>query len=300
MGTPAFAAVSLERLADDGFEICGVFTQPDRQQGRGMRQKASEVKESALRLGLPVYQPDSLRTQEALALVQSLQPDVIAVVAYGKILPDAVLQAAPLGAVNLHGSLLPRYRGAAPIQWAVLNGDATTGVCTIFMNERMDAGDLIYSAETEIRDAETSGELYGRLSVLGAELLSRTLADVKAGTAPRTPQNEAEASYVTRLDKSLSPVDWNRSPREIRSWIYGLQPWPVATASLQGKEVKLFAAELTDRSTALPPGSVVAADDDGIVFACGGGACLRVTELQLPGKRRMSAADYLRGHPIRV
>ena len=218
MGTPDFAAVSLEQLFADGFEICAVFTQPDKQRGRGMQLSSCPVKEAALRHNIPVYQPDSLRSMEVLELVRQLQPDVIAVVAYGKILPDELISSARFGAVNLHGSLLPKYRGAAPIQWAVLNGDARTGVCTIFMNSRMDAGDLIYSTETDIKDAETSGELYDRLSVFGAELLSRTLRDVEAGTAPRVPQNEQDASYVTRLDKSLSPIDWTRSPQEIRSW----------------------------------------------------------------------------------
>ena len=298
MGTPDFASASLEKLYTGGFDICAVFTQPDKQRGRGMQISSSPVKEFALQKCIPVYQPDSLRREEAVRLVQNLNPDVIAVVAYGKIIPDEIIFASKYGAINLHGSLLPKYRGAAPIQWAVLNGDLITGVCTFYINSRMDAGDLIYSTETEIGETETSGELFERLKTIGADLLSRTLKDVECGTAPRTPQNEAEATYVTRLDKSLCPVDWNRTPREVLKWIYGLQPWPVATTMLQGKEIRIFQAAYTDRTTDLSPGSVVAADEQGIVIACRDGACLTVTELQQPGKRRMSAAEFLRGHPL--
>jgi len=300
MGTPDFAAESLQRLHADGFELCGVFTQPDKTRGRGMQVSFSPVKELALSIGIPVYQPETLRNEEATELVCSLRPDIIAVVAYGKIIPDSILDAAPLGAVNLHGSLLPKYRGAAPIQWAVLNGDRETGVCTIHLNSRMDAGDLIYSQATEIGETETSGELFDRLKTLGAELLSRTLRDLEAGTAPRLPQDETQATYVGRLDKSLSPIDWNRSPREILKWIYGLQPWPTATTVLEGKEVKVYGAAYSENRTDRSPGSVVSAGEQGIEFACADGTCLYVTELQLPGKKRMSAADFLRGHPIRV
>ena len=298
MGTPDFAAASLQRLNEDGFEICAVFTQPDRQRGRGMQVSYSPVKEYALSCGFPVYQPDSLRNDSVLDLVRDLNPDVIAVVAYGKMIPDEIILSAKHGAVNLHGSLLPKYRGAAPIQWAVLNGDRKTGVCTIFMNSKMDAGDVIYSTETEIGETETSGELFERLKAMGAELLSNTLKDIGNGVAPRTPQDETEASYVTRLDKSFCPINWDRTPREVLKWIYGLQPWPVATTVLQGQEVRIFGASYTDCTTNLPPGNVVSADEQGIVFACRDGACLSVTELQLPGKRRMSSGDFLRGHPL--
>lgn len=298
MGTPEFASSSLEKLDNDGFDICAVFTQPDKQQGRGMKFSFSPVKEYAVSHNIPVYQPESLRSDDVSHLVNSLQPDVIAVVAYGKIIPDEIIHSAKYGAVNLHGSLLPKYRGAAPIQWAVLNGDHITGVCTIFLNSRMDAGDIINYSETEIGEYETSGELYDRLKGIGAELLSKTLSDIDNGTASRVPQNEEEASYVSRLDKSLSPIDWNRTPREVLKWIYGLQPWPVATTQLQGKEIKIFRAEYTDTRTELAPGSIVRADKNGIIFACKDGECLAVTELQLAGKRRMSVSDFLLGHPI--
>ena len=300
MGTPDFAAASLERLIDDGFEICAVFTQPDKSRGRGMAVSFSPVKTLALEHGLPVFQPDTLRTDEVLSCFQLLKPDIIAVVAYGKLIPDDIIRSAKFGAINLHGSLLPKYRGAAPIQWAVLNGDQKTGVCTFYLCSEMDAGDLIYSEETEIGEYETSGELFDRLKVLGAELLSRTIADIGAGTAPRVMQDNSCATYVSRLDKSLSPIDWSKSPREIIKWICGLQPWPVATMELNGTTCKVFRAEYTDRLTDKEPGTILNAGKAGIEVSCGNGYSVLITELQAPGKKRMSADDYLRGHPINL
>ena len=300
MGTPDFAAASLEKLLETQYEIVGVFTQPDRPRGRGMALSACPVKEVAVAHGLPVYQPESLRDPEVLELLRSLRPDVIAVVAYGKLLPKEILELPPLGCVNVHGSLLPKYRGCAPIQWAVLNGDKTTGVSTMYLSERMDVGDVIFSEETEIGEFETSGELFDRLMVMGASLLIKTLSAMEAGTAPRTPQNEAEACGTRMLDKSLCPIDWSRPPREIVKWICGLQPWPVATAEIDGVLCRVFAAEYTNTHTSAAPGSIVAAGREGIEFACGGGHTLLVTELQAPGKKRMQAADYLLGHPIQV
>ena len=298
MGTPDFAEASLARLLDDGFDVCAVYTQPDKARGRGMKTSFSPVKELALQHNIPVYQPVSFRDEEVVRQLRDLQADIIAVVAYGKILPSPVLEAARYGAVNLHGSLLPKYRGAAPIQWAVLNGDTKTGVCTFHLVQEMDAGDIIYTEETEIGERETSGELYERLKVLGAGLLSRTLNDIDQGIAPRTPQNPDEATYVSRLDKELSPIDWSRNPREIRKWIYGLQPWPVATMELNGDTVKVFDAEYSEQRTDAAPGTVVAAGNAGIEIACGDGNCLCITELQVPGKKRMAAVDYLRGHHL--
>ena len=298
MGTPDFAEASLQRLIADGFEICAVYTQPDKAKGRGMELSFSPVKTCALAHGIPVFQPDTFRDAQVVEELRALHADIIAVVAYGKLLPDEVLASARLGAVNLHGSLLPKYRGAAPIQWAVLNGDRETGVTTFHLVKDMDAGDMIYTEKTEIGEFETSGELYDRLKEIGAGLLSRTLRDLDLGTAPRTPQNAEEATYVTRLDKSMSPIDWKKTPREIVKWIYGLQPWPCATMELGGSTVKVFAAAYSDRTTDKTPGAVLSAGRQGIEIACGDGHCLFVTELQAPGKKRMSAADYLRGHPL--
>ena len=298
MGTPDFAAASLKKLIKEDFDIAGVFTQPDKPKGRGMEMAFSPVKEVALAHHLPVFQPEKMRDGTALGIVKELNPDILVVVAYGRILPDDILAVPEYGAVNVHGSLLPKYRGAAPIQWAVLNGDTVTGVTTMYLAHDMDAGDIIYTAETEIGEFETAGELFDRLMDMGAELLVKTLRDIEAGTAPRTPQDHSRATYVKMLDKSICPIDWNKSPREIVKHIYGLQPWPVATMELDGKSFRVFAADYTEQKTDKSPGGVVRADDKGIVIACADGQCLRITELQAPGKKRMSAADFLRGHRI--
>ena len=300
MGTPDFASASLKKLIDERFDVVGVFTQPDKPKGRGMELSASPVKELALENGLPVFQPVKMRDGTALAQIKALEPDILVVVAYGRILPDDILAVPKYGAINVHGSLLPKYRGAAPIQWAVLNGDKITGVTTMYLASEMDTGDIIYTAKTEIGEYETSGELFDRLKDMGAELLVKTLRDIDAGTAPRAPQDHSKASYVTMLDKSICPIDWNKTPREVLKHIYGLQPWPVATMELEGKTVRVFAAKYTDGKTEKVPGAVVSTDKGGLEIACADGETLLITELQAPGKKRMGAEDYLRGHQIKV
>ena len=300
MGTPDFASASLKKLIDEKFDVVGVFTQPDKPKGRGMELCASPVKELALENGLPVFQPVKMRDGTALAQIKALEPDILVVVAYGRILPDDILAVPKYGAINVHGSLLPKYRGAAPIQWAVLNGDKVTGVTTMYLASEMDTGDIIYTAETEIGEYETSGELFDRLKDMGAELLVKTLRDIDAGIAPRAPQDHSKASYVTMLDKSICPIDWNKTPREVLKHIYGLQPWPVATMELEGKTVRVFAAKYTDGKTEKVPGAVVSTDKGGLEIACADGETLLITELQAPGKKRMGAEDYLRGHQIKV
>ena len=300
MGTPDFASASLKKLIDEKFDVVGVFTQPDKPKGRGMELCASPVKELALENGLPVFQPVKMRDGTALAQIKALEPDILVVVAYGRILPDDILAVPKYGAINVHGSLLPKYRGAAPIQWAVLNGDKITGVTTMYLASEMDTGDIIYTAETEIGEYETSGELFDRLKDMGAELLVKTLRDIDAGTAPRAPQDNSKASYVTMLDKSICPIEWNKTPREVLKHIYGLQPWPVATMELEGKTVRVFAAKYTDGKTEKVPGAVVSTDKGGLEIACADGETLLITELQAPGKKRMGAEDYLRGHQIKV
>lgn len=300
MGTPDFAAASLQKLIDEKYDIAAVFTQPDKPRNRGMSLSFSPVKELALQNGLDVYQPTKLRDGSFTELLRSLKPDVLVVVAYGRILPEDALSVPTYGAVNVHSSLLPKYRGAAPVQWAVLNGDTVTGVSTMYLAPEMDTGDVIFTVKTEIGEFETSGELFDRLMVMGAELLHKTLRAIENGTAPRSKQDESQASYVTMLDKSMSPIDWSRSPREIVKHICGLQPWPVATTEIGGLTFRIFKAEYTDTVTDKEPGTVVAADKRGIEIACGGAHTLLITELQAPGKKRMRAADYLLGHPIKV
>ena len=300
MGTPDFAAASLKKLIDEKYDVVGVFTQPDKPRDRGMKLSFSPVKEIALEHDIPVYQPTKLRDGTATELVKSLEPDILVVVAYGRILPDDMLAVPQYGAINVHASLLPKYRGAAPIQWAVLNGDKTTGVTTMYLASEMDTGDVIYTAETEIGEFETSGELFDRLMLMGANLLAKTLRDIESGTAPRTPQDHSKASYVSQLDKSICPIDWNKPPRAVVKWIYGLQPWPVATMELEGAVYRVFAAEYTENHTDKQPGQVVSTGKRGIEMACADGETLMITELQAPGKKRMKAADFLRGHPIKI
>ena len=300
MGTPDFAAESLAALSRAGFEIAGVFTQPDRPKGRGMKLAACETKKLALELGYPVFQPESLKTGEAAELLRSLAPELLCVVAYGKLLPDEILAIPKYGAVNVHGSLLPRYRGASPIQWSVLNGDEYAGVTTMYLAHDMDAGDIIYQSAVTVGEYETAGELFDRLAKLGGELLVKTVSAIEAGAAPRRPQNHAEATYVGQLDKSLCPIDWTGSPREIIKHVCGLNPWPVATMELAGETLKVFAARYTDTVTDKAPGRVVSAGKDGLEIACGGGKTVLITELQAPGRKRMSAAAYLVGHPVSV
>ena len=300
MGTPDFAAASLKKLIDEKYEVAAVFTQPDKPRNRGMQLSYSPVKELALENDIPVYQPAKMRDGEALKILQEIKPDILVVVAYGRILPDDILAVPPLGAINVHASLLPKYRGSAPVQWSVLNGDKITGVSTMYLASEMDTGDVIYTDETEIGEFETSGELFDRLMVMGAELLDKTLRDIDAGIAPRTAQNHDEASYVTMLDKSMSPIDWSKTPREVNKWICGLQPWPVATAEIAGDTFRIFKAEYTENKTEKAAGSIVSAGKKGIEFACGNGETLMITELQAPGKKRMKASDYLLGHPIKI
>lgn len=300
MGTPDFAAASLKKLIDEKYDIAGVFTQPDKPKGRGMEMAFSPVKELALENGLPVYQPEKMRDGTALDILKELTPDILVVVAYGKILPDDILALPRYGAINVHGSLLPKYRGAAPIQWAVLNGDVKTGVTTMYLAHDMDAGDIIYTTETPIGEFETAGELFDRLMDMGAELLDKTLKDIEAGTAPRIAQNHGDATYVGMLDKSLCPIDFNKSPREVIKWVCGMQPWPVATAEIEGTVYKIHSVDYTHNRTDKAPGSIVSAGNDGIEIACKDGETVMIRQLQAPGKKRMNAADFLRGHRLRI
>lgn len=300
MGTPDFAEESLRALLEAGEDVAAVFTQPDKPRGRGMQESFSPVKTLAVERGIPVYQPVTFKDGAATELLRTLAPELLVVVAYGRILPQTFLDVAKYGSINVHGSLLPKYRGAAPIQWAVLNGDKTTGVSVQYMAAAMDAGDVIASRETEIGEFETSGELFDRLKTLGAELLVETVRKIASGDVVRIPQNEADATYTKMLHKEMCPIDWNKSPREIVKHICGLDPWPVATAELDGVSFRVFGAEYTDTKTALAPGKIVSAGKVGIEVACGGGQTLRITEIQAAGKKRMSAAAFLLGHPMKA
>lgn len=299
MGTPDFAVASLKRLVEDGHEICGVFTQPDKPKNRGHKMAFSPVKEYALSRDLTVYQPLKMRDGEALAIVQKLQPELIVVAAYGKILPEDILNTPPYGSINVHSSLLPKYRGAAPINWAILNGEDRTGVTIMYMAKELDAGDIIHCLETDIDFHEDAQTLTARLAELGAQALAEAVEMLKNGTAVRTPQDHSAHTYAPMLDKTLSPIDWSKSARQIHDQVRGLIPWPCAQTVLNDKTVKVFATEIGE-ATEAGAGKIIAANKKGITFACGDGLSLRITELQPEGGKRMAASAYLAGHPIQV
>lgn len=294
MGTPDFAVPSLQKLLDHGQEICAVFTQPDKPKGRGHKLQAPPVKELALQHNIPVFQPPTLREEGVQAQIQSLEADVIVVVAYGKLLPKTVLDAPRLGCINVHGSLLPKYRGAAPIQWTVLNGDKTAGVTTMFMAEGMDTGDMLLKAETPVGEEETSGQLFDHLKNLGADLLVETLKGLEQGALTPIPQNEAEATRAPMLSKELSLVDWTKPAQQVHDLIRGLNPWPTAISYLGGKRLKLLASRVREASG--EPGKAFV-HDGGLWVYCGQGA-LELTELQTDNGKRMDGKSYLLGHPL--
>lgn len=295
MGTPDFAVPSLQKLFDRGDEVCAVFTQPDKPKGRGHRLQAPPVKELALKYGVPVCQPGTLRAPEVQAQIAGFAPELIVVVAYGKLLPKAVLELPRLGCLNVHGSLLPKYRGAAPIQWAVINGEKVSGVTTMFMGEGMDTGDMLLKAETSIGPEETAGELFDRLKLLGAELLGKTLDQLETGTLKRVPQQESEATRAPMLTKELSRIDWARPAQEIHDLIRGLNPWPCACALLENKRLKLLSSRVTEGTG--EPGRLEARPE-GLAVFCGGGSLL-LTELQTENGKRMGGREYLLGHPLK-
>lgn len=298
MGTPDFAVPSLEALIEAGHQVCGVFTQPDRPKNRGMKLLPPPVKVCAQSHDIPVYQPTKLRDGTALALIQDLVPELIVVAAYGRILPDEILAAPPAGCINVHSSLLPAYRGAAPINWAVLNGDKESGVTIMHMAHDLDAGDIIAQTVTPVGPDETAPELYTRLADLGAKLLVSVVSDLAAGTASRTPQDHSKATLAPMLSKELSPMDWNRTAGQLHNQVRGLIPWPAAVTTLSGSRCKVFSTTVLPDHTAAAPGTILRADKAGIDVACGDGTILRIDELQPDGGKRMKAADYLRGHPI--
>ncbi|MDY5973167.1 MAG: methionyl-tRNA formyltransferase [Butyricicoccus sp.] len=298
MGTPDFAVPSLQMLIDSRHEVVGVLTQPDKPQGRRQILTPPPVKTLALAHDLPVHQPETLKNGAIQSILDETRPDLIIVVAYGKILPEYVLHYPRLGCVNVHGSLLPRWRGAAPIQWSVIAGDKYAGVTTMKMAKGLDTGNILLTAQTEIGARETAGELFDRLSVLGAQLLEKTVGQLEIADSDGVPQDEAQACYASMLDKEMAVIDWTRAARELDCLIRGLNPWPVALTSLEGARMKVYAAQPEEGVGA--PGEVLVADaKNGLLVACGTGA-LRITELQMVGGKRMNACDYLRGHAIPV
>ena len=295
MGTPDIAATCLKKIIADGFNVVGVYTQPDRPKGRGMKMVMSPTKEVALANNIPVFQPENFRADEDVQALRDLKPDVVAVVAYGRILPQRVLDIAPRGFINIHASVLPKYRGSAPYQWAVLDGLEETGVTAMFLVREMDAGDIIDVSKTPIGPDETAGELLDRLAVLGADLLSKTLGRLTEGDVEHTPQDASQVSFAPMLDKTMCPIDWCKTAQQVHNHVRGLHPWPVATTEIQGKKFKVHATKIVEGSG--EPGQILGLSKTGLKIACGEGA-VEIISLQAEGGKRMAAPDYFRGHPL--
>lgn len=301
MGTPDFAVPSLKALADDGrYDIVGVVTQPDRPAGRGKKLTACPVKQFAQERGLPVFQFERIRRPEGVAQLQALAPDVVVTAAFGQILTQALLDIPRHGTINVHASLLPRHRGAAPINWGILMGEREAGVTIMKTDIGMDTGDMLRSAAVSVGELETAGELTERLSVLGAQLLAETLPDYLEGRIAPVPQDGDKATYEPMLDKSMGEIDWNRPASEIACRVRGLNPWPCAYTDMEGGRLKLYLAKAVDCDEAAAPGTVVVSSaKQGLLVRCGEGA-LQVLQLQAPGGKRMDAKAFLMGKGIGV
>ena len=295
MGTPDFAVPCLQALLDHSYEVCGVFTQPDKPKGRGYTLTPPPVKELALRVQLPVYQPKSMKTGEAAEILRQLAPDLAVVVAFGKILPKEVLEIPPLGCINVHGSLLPKYRGAAPIQRAVLDGEKETGVTTQFLAEGIDTGDVILKESTPIGEEETSGELFDRLAGMGADLLIKTVSAIENGQVCAQAQQEDQATYAHMLSKEEAQIDWTLPAGQVHNLVRGMNPWPSAYTFLHGKRVKIHSCRVCDDLSGAP-GTLI--QKNGELFVCCGQGAVRILSLQPENSRRMEGRAYLLGHPV--
>lgn len=298
MGTPDFAVPCLEALLKEGHTLVGAVSQPDQPKGRGHKLQPPPVKACALENNIPVFQPTKLKDGCFQEVLEETNPELIVVVAYGKILPKYILDYPKYGCVNVHASLLPQYRGAAPIQWSVINGEKVTGVTTMYMAEGLDTGDMIEKEETEIGETETYGELHDRLSVMGAELLVKTVEKLENGTAEREVQKDEDSCYAPMLNKETGHIDWTKSASEILNLIRGTNPWPMAFSLYNGVPMKVITASKAEKKSGTP-GEILSADKNGICIACGEESVL-VTEIQMQGSKRMDVASYLNGHEICV
>ncbi|GAB4560473.1 MAG: methionyl-tRNA formyltransferase [Geothermobacteraceae bacterium] len=295
MGTPDFACPSLQGLIDAGCNLVGVFTQPDRPSGRGRKLTPPPIKVLAEQAGIPVFQPERLRRPEAVEQLRQLAPDLVVVVAYGQILPKSVLDTPRFGCINVHASLLPRYRGAAPINKAIIDGETVTGVTTMYMDEGLDTGDMLVKMSLEIGPDETAGQLHDRLALLGRQAMDETLKRLCAGTLERTPQNDDESCYAPMMKKEDGAIDWSLSAERIHNLVRGLDPWPSAYSWLDGQLLKIYGTRVVEGAGV--PGTLIDSGTEGLTVACGEGALL-IREVQLAGKRRMPVADFLRGQPL--
>ena len=297
MGTPDFSVNALENIVKAGHDVVGVITQPDKPKGRGEKMQYTPVKEKALELELDVYQPQRVKEPEFIDKLKEMNPDAIVVIAFGQILPKAILDMPKYGCINVHASLLPKYRGAAPIQWSVIDGEKETGVTTMYMNEGLDTGDIIDKVVVPIDEKETGGSLFDKLAIEGGKLILKTLIELENGTAVRTPQDDSKSNYAGMINKQLGKIDFNKSAKEIERLIRGLNPWPSAYTKMDGKTLKIWDADVDDSENDSAPGTITEVGKDFIRVATGKGS-LKILELQLEGKKRMKTRDFLNGAKI--
>ena len=297
MGTPDFSVPALEALVEGGHEVVAAITQPDKPKGRGKAVLMTPVKEKAMELGIPVYQPVKVREPEFVEKLRQMEPDAIVVVAFGQILPKSILEIPRYGCVNIHASLLPKYRGAAPIQWAVIDGERESGVTTMFMNEGLDTGDMLEKEAVTLDPKETGGSLHDKLSAIGGRLILSTLKGLEDGTLKGTPQTDEGTCYAKMLTKSLGDIDWTMDAAAIERLIRGLNPWPSAYTCLHGKTLKIWDGDVLEREYGVEPGTVAEVAKDRLVVQTGQGS-LAIRSLQLEGKKRMDAGDFLRGYAV--
>ena len=311
MGTPDFSVPALKALVEAGHQVIAVVTQPDKPRGRGKEVQMTPVKIQAMEYGIPVYQPAKVREASFVEVLKGMEADVYVVIAFGQILPKAVLELPKYGCINIHASLLPKYRGAAPIQWCVIDGERETGITTMMMDVGLDTGDMLEKAVIPIEEKETGGSLHDKLSMAGGDLILSTLKKLEEGTLVRTPQTDEGTCYAKMLTKSLGDIDWNQDAVSIERLIRGLNPWPSAYTMWNGKTIKIWAADViagreaaeflsesgVPAETGTAPGTVVCSDKRGLVV-CTGGGLLSIRELQMEGKKRMDTPAFLRGYPI--
>ena len=301
MGTPEFAVPSLEMLINEGYKVIAVVTQPDKPKGRGNKLAAPPVKEFALKHDITVLQPSKIKTPEFVEQIRELSPDLLVTAAYGKIISKEMLDVPTLGCINVHGSLLPKYRGAAPIQWSIINGEKVTGITTMFTDVGLDTGDILLKRELEIGSDMTAGELHDAMSVLGAEVLKDTLIKLKSGTLVRMPQDDAMSSYAPIITKEVGLIDWNKTVQQVHNTVRGTNPWPGAYTFLNESKMRIWKTCIAefDNNQKHCPGEIVRADDEGVLVKCSDGYIM-VQELQFDSSKRMKVSDYIRGHKISI
>ena len=301
MGTPDFAVPCLESIIkSENNNVIGVVTQPDKPKGRGHKLQPTPVKAKAVEYNIPVFQPETLKNRSFEDELKQLNPDIIVVVAYGQILPEYILNFPKFGCINVHASLLPKYRGAAPIQWSVINGDTTTGVTTMYMAKSLDTGDMIQQAEIQIGDEETAGELHDRLSLIGADLIVETIKKLSEGKAIRVPQNDSLSSYAPMLNKETGHIDWNKNSSDIINLIRGTNPWPGAFTSYKSEIMKIYKAYKGNTNTVGKPGEIIGIKNKKIEVCCGNSSSILIDEIQFKGGKRMNVSSYLNGHSIDI